>query len=523
MRKEASRKIPEPGALPALEVIDLGRLDYDKALAVQKRLAAERMADEAPDRLLLVEHPPVITMGQTGTTDDLRVAEQMLREKGVPLFHTDRGGRATFHGPGQLVAYPILKLRDKDLHAYLERMLAVVVAVLDAYGLPSELGVRGPGVWVRGGKIASIGMAVRKWVTYHGVALNVNTDLHWFDLIDPCGHPEERMTSMKRELDAALDLHEVSKRYVREFCRVFSFAQPASVRQGCPTRPDWLRVAAVSAAETGRIEQLLTRLHLGTVCQEADCPNIGECFSRGTATFMILGTVCTRGCRYCAVAKGLPDSVDPEEPEHVGEAVASLGIRHAVITSVTRDDLPDGGADQFVRTIGAVRERCPDVSVEVLVPDFAGSEPALGRVCDARPDVFNHNIETVRRLFPTVRPRASYDLSLQVLARAASQGLAVKSGLMLGLGETGAEINDTLTELKAAGCRYLTLGQYLAPSPAHAPIDRYVSPKEFEHWAETARAMGFASVASGPLVRSSYRAEAMVPTRSAQPVCENAT
>ncbi len=523
MRKEASPTAPFAAHEPSiLEVIDLGRLDYDRAYAIQRRLVEERIKDAAPDRLLLVEHPPVITMGRSAGDSDLLVGETALRDKGVPLVRTDRGGKATFHGPGQLVAYPILKLRDKDLHAYLERLLGVVAAVLEAYGLSPELGVRGPGVWVGGAKIASVGMAVRKWVTYHGVALNVNTDLHWFNLINPCGYAEERMTSMKKALGVEMDYQAVSECFVREFCRAFSCRPSAEKREGPGTRPVWLRVPAPDSRTFDRMEQLLSRLRLGTVCQEANCPNMGECFTRGTSTFMILGTVCTRACRYCAVAKGVPQPPDPDEPARVAQAVAILGIRHAVITSVTRDDLADGGADQFVRIVAAIREQCPRVSVEVLVPDFGGCEEALSRVCDARPDVFNHNIEVVRRLFSQVRPKARYGRSLRVLRQAADAGLPAKSGLMLGLGETAREIEETLADLRNAGCRYLTLGQYLAPSKDHAPIDRYVSPAEFAHWAQKARAMGFFDVASGPLVRSSYRAEDMAPERGKGCLCGEA-
>jgi lipoic acid synthetase len=254
----------------------------------------------------------------------------------------------------------------------------------------------------------------------------------------------------------------------------------------------------------------LERLQLATVCQSAHCPNQGECFDRGSATFMILGTRCTRRCRFCAVDKGIPHAPDAREPKRVARAVQQLGLTHAVITSVTRDDLPDGGAAQFAGTIQQIRQQCPGVSVEVLVPDFNGAIPALDTVCAARPDVFNHNLETVPRLYAKVRPLADYRRSLGILSTAAGRGLMAKSGLMLGLGETKNEIKKTLMDLKYAGCMLLTLGQYLAPSQDHVPVARYVPPQEFEMWAEIARGMGFTSVAAGPLVRSSYRAEEMM-------------
>jgi len=269
-----------------------------------------------------------------------------------------------------------------------------------------------------------------------------------------------------------------------------------------------LRLPAKEAYEP--VEQMVARLRLSTVCQSAHCPNIGECFSRGTATFMILGRRCTRSCRFCVVEKGDPERVDPTESDRVAEAVFDLGLSHAVITSVTRDDLGDGGADQFVKTIAGIRRTCSGTAVEVLVPDFTGSRSAIGSVCHAGPDVFNHNIETVPRLYPGVRPQARFQRSLAVLSMAASHGIPVKSGLMLGLGESTEEINFTLGELRRAGCDYLTIGQYLAPSSNHVPVARYVPPEEFEKWAEISRSLGFKGVSAGPLVRSSYRADEML-------------
>lgn len=509
-----------------LEIIRLGRLDYGAALELQKERAAARMADNAPDALFLVEHPPVLTQGRSGEDADVLAGDAELRRRGVEVFHVERGGKATFHGPGQLVAYPVLLLRERDLHAYMDRLLEVTAAVLRQWGLAPRAGVHGPGLWVNGAKIASVGIAVRKWVTFHGVALNVTTDLDHFGLINPCGHAGEVMTSMQRELTrlgrTAPSLAEAATRFAENFRAVFGYAEatysgpdfdaaernatPESLSsQGLP-RPQWLRVRAPSAGETAAVEGLLERLELETVCQRAECPNMGECFGAGTATFMILGAVCTRGCRYCAVEKGAPQPPDADEPARVARAVRDLGLRHAVITSVTRDDLPDGGAEHFVRTVAAVRHLCPETEVEILVPDFGGQAEPLLAVCAAQPTVFNHNIETVRRLFPAIRPKAGYDRSLEVLRRAAGQKLEVKSGLMLGLGETEEEIRRTLCDLYEAGCRHVTLGQYLAPSRAHVPVARYVTPEEFARWEEAASTLGFHGVASGPLVRSSYRA-----------------
>jgi len=496
--------------LQEIQIIDWGVLDYGQALARQHQLVTERINGHSPDRLVLVEHPPVVTIGRSGSLNDLRIAKEALSQKGVALQKVDRGGRATFHGPGQLVVYPIVKVSDKDLHAFLKRLLDTLADVLRGCRLIPEFKNGKPGLWVNGAKIASVGLAVKKWVTYHGIALNVCMDPGWFDLIVPCGQPDEKITSMDREMGARVDLSDVKKRFVDRFCSQHHYTACEQLNGRPRQRPQWLVLPATDLKALDHMEKRLARLHLATVCQSAHCPNQGECFQQGTATFMILGTRCTRRCRFCAVDKGAPHAADDGEPKRVAMAVQQLGLTHAVVTSVTRDDLPDGGAGQFAGTIQQIRKQCPGVSVEVLVPDFNGAIPALDTVCAARPDVFNHNIETVPRLYARIRPEAKYRRSLGVLAYAAGKGFMVKSGLMLGLGETENEIKKTLMDLKYAGCMSLTLGQYLAPSKAHVPVTRYVQPEEFEMWAKTARGMGFTSVASGPLVRSSYRAGEMM-------------
>ena len=493
-----------------IQIIDWGVLDYGRALARQHQMVAERINGHSPDRLVLVEHPPVVTLGRSGSLNDLCIAKEALNRKGVALQKVDRGGRATFHGPGQLVVYPIVKVSDKDLHAFLKRLLDTIADVLRSYRLVIEFKKGKPGVWVSGAKIASVGLAVRKWVTYHGIALNVGTDPRWFDLIVPCGQPGEKITSMDREMGGPVDISDVKKRFAANFCIRHHYTACQKIITKPSGRPQWLVISATDLKAADRMEKRLERLQLATVCQSAHCPNQGECFDRGTASFMILGTRCTRRCRFCAVDKGAPYAPDDGEPKRVAMAVQQLGLTHAVVTSVTRDDLPDGGAGHFARTIQQIRKQCPGVSVEVLVPDFSGAIPALDTVCVVRPDVFNHNIETVPRLYAKVRPVADYRRSLGVLSYAVGKGLMAKSGLMLGLGETENEIKKTLMDLKYAGCMLLTLGQYLAPSKDHVPVARYVPPEEFEMWAETARSMGFVSVAAGPLVRSSYRAGQML-------------
>ena len=273
-------------------------------------------------------------------------------------------------------------------------------------------------------------------------------------------------------------------------------------------RPDWLRAPAPVGDNYRQLKSLIERLDLHTVCESAACPNVGECWNHGTATFMILGNVCTRRCGFCAVRKGAPLEVDYDEPRRVAEAVAAMGLRFAVITSVNRDDRKDGGAELFALTIRAIRERVPGCGIEVLVPDFQGSHAAMETVMEAAPDVLNHNTETVPRLYRQVRLGARYERSLDMLAYAKriAPRTPAKSGLMLGLGETAAEVLSVMRDLRAHGVDILTLGQYLRPSPQHLPIVRYVPPAEFDEFRRAGDAMGFAHVEAGPLVRSSYHA-----------------
>jgi lipoic acid synthetase len=271
--------------------------------------------------------------------------------------------------------------------------------------------------------------------------------------------------------------------------------------------PEWLRVRLPGGDNYAELKGLMRGERLHTVCEEARCPNLAECWGRRTATFMILGDVCTRSCGFCAVKTGRPTWLDPDEPRRVAEAVRQLGLRHVVVTSVNRDELEDGGAATFARTIAAIREAVPGCAVEVLIPDFRGDRAALERVTGARPDVLAHNTETVPRLHPTVRPQARYERSLEVIQRAKSAGMRTKSGLMLGLGERREELHAVLGDLVASGCDVLTLGQYLQPTRAHLPVHEYLRPEVFAELKAEAEALGFAHVESGPLVRSSYHAD----------------
>ncbi len=274
-------------------------------------------------------------------------------------------------------------------------------------------------------------------------------------------------------------------------------------------RPDWLKVRLPTGPTYEKLRRLMRSKELHTVCEEAHCPNMAECWGAGTATFMILGDTCTRSCGFCAVKSGRPGVVDAEEPRRVGEAVAQMGLGHAVVTSVNRDELPDGGAEIFAETIREIRRQSPDTTVEVLIPDFVGRPESLDAVLAARPEILNHNVETVPRLYPRVRPQARYERSLEVLRRTKERApeLVCKSGIMVGLGETNDEVVATMRDIAAQGTDILTVGQYLRPSPMHLPIERYWTPSEFDQLRDAGMTMGFRHVEAGPLVRSSYHAE----------------
>jgi len=484
-----------------VHLIHMGRVPYRHALRLMQRMADARRRGEMGDTLLLVEHPPVITMGCAGGSEDLRASSGYLRQLGIQVIQTERGGRMTYHGLGQLVAYPILKLPNDDLHDYLWRLEQVALNVLAEWGIAAERAERHPGVWVGRDKIVAVGVAVQDRVTTHGLALNVDLDLTHFQLIVPCGLVNRGVTSMRAVLNHPVAMEAVERSFVAAFSRVFE-------REVAPRRAPgvWL-VAPAPQEQTASVERLVTDLSLHTVCQEAACPNMGECWAHGTATFMLLGDVCTRHCRFCNVTPGRPLPPDPDEPAHVAEAAARLKLQHVVLTSVTRDDLPDGGASQFALSVQAIRRRLPGAAVEVLVPDFNGSLAALGTVADAKPDVFNHNVETVERLSDRVRAKAEYRRSLAVLAWAKQRGLTTKSGLMVGLGETCGEVIETMRDLRRAGCDVLTIGQYLQPTSHQLEVADHVHPVVFAWYRDLGQTLGFQSVLADPLVRSSYHAE----------------
>jgi lipoic acid synthetase len=406
----------------------------------------------------------------------------------------------------------------------------VVIATLRGFGIEGCRRAGLTGVWARAGdrwaKVASLGVRIARGVSYHGIALNVMDCSDGFRWIVPCGLAGESVTSMESLGESRPRVEEVADAVREQFglhlgitWRKVAFGAITSAADGGALieqlegqalrgarKPEWLRVKLPGGARFAQVREVLGRGGLHTVCESARCPNQHECWNAGTATFLILGNHCTRDCRFCAVAGGPVAAVDPGEAEEVARAAQRLGLSHVVVTSVTRDDLPDGGAGAFVATLRRVRERLPGATVEVLIPDFAGDTEALDRVLAEQPDVLNHNIETVPRLYPVVRAGADLRRSLGILQRAAAAGLRTKSGLMVGLGEGDREILEVLRELRRTGCDRLTIGQYLQPTRAQLPVQRYATPAQFADWRRQALDLGFVRVESGPLVRSSYRA-----------------
>jgi lipoyl synthase len=543
-----------------LRVRWLGRVPYHEAHALQRSLHA-RSQD---DYVLFLEHPHVFTLGVRGDPAHVLVDPASV---GATMVRTDRGGDVTYHGPGQVVAYPIVTvpMGHEAIPGHVHAVEQVVIDTLTEFGLHSGRQDGYPGVWVdpegaEPRKICAIGVRVSRGRSMHGLALNVNPDMSWFERIIPCGLTDKAVTSLAAEgIDAPVaDVVDVLARHAARHWapdgrvdrqdvdiarRRFSVSVPATpetaepgerVRAGERVRPGpglrirlrqagvdpdgglalaerkpaWLRVPARMGDDFLALRHTMRDLDLVTVCEEAGCPNIFECWADGTATFMINGERCTRACGFCLVDTRHPLAMDPEEPERVAAAVERLGLAHAVVTAVARDDLIDGGASRFVATIAAIRRRCPATAVEVLVPDCKGSEQSIDALIGAAPDIFNHNLETVARLQRAVRPSAGYARSLGVLARAKAAGLTVKSGLILGMGETESEVVGALADLRGAGADIVTLGQYLRPSASHLPVARWWSPEEFDRLREVGEAMGFAHVQSSPLTRSSYHARA---------------
>ncbi len=464
--------------MKSLRVRWLGMVPYAEAEALQR--AIHEHADT--DYLLLQEHPHVYTLGSSAKP------EHILREPasvGAALVQADRGGDVTYHGPGQLVGYPIISLAEwkagqRDVVAYVRKLEDVLIKVCADFGIEAGRSEGYTGVWVGDEKIAAIGVRVARRRTRHGFALNVDPDLSMFDHIVPCGIRDRGVTSMARLLGRPVDMHAVVDRVVARFGETFAcdvaerqdiaWTRPtlradAETAGGIaialtPKRPEWMRVRARFDDGYLELKKLARGLDLHTVCEEAGCPNIYECWSDRTATFMINGDRCTRACGFCQVDTRKPLELDAGEPQRVADAVAALGLAHAVITCVARDDLADGGASNFAATVDAIRATSPGTAVELLISDCKGDAASLATIFDARPDVLNHNLETVARLQRAVRPSAGYARSLALLGRARAAGLVTKSGLILGMGETEAEVRAAMADLRAVGVR----------DPHHRPV-----------------------------------------------------
>jgi len=529
-----------------LRVRWIGRVAYREALELQTAL----FENGTESHLLLVEHPHVFTHGPRAELDkNLRCDPAVV---GADFVAVKRGGDITYHGPGQLVGYPILNI-DNAIGAS-QHVCEVEQLVIDTL---REIGVAGAGrmegyagVWLDVGtervrKISAIGVRLAHGRTMHGFALNIDPDMTFMrEHIVPCGIGEFPVTSLREEgfdvdMKTVVDIvarlaaekwgdgsgerqdvawvhrPEDLSRFSRgegpgEPVRLLGRLADAGVEAGLDItdrKPEWLRPRVNIGEDVLRIKRTLADLDLVTVCEEAGCPNLSECWKDGTATFMVLGERCTRACGFCLVDTRKPEPPASDEPARVAEAVERMGLSYAVLTMVARDDLADGGFAHVAECVRVIRERNPHTKVETLVSDAKGEASSIDSLVAARPDVFNHNIETVARLQRAVRPSAGYARSLGVLSRAKSAGLVVKSGLVLGMGETVEEVDGCLADLAGIGVDIVTIGQYLRPTSHHLPVARWIHPDEFARWKNLGESLGIGHVESSPLTRSSYHAK----------------
>jgi lipoic acid synthetase len=534
-----------------LRVRWLGKVPYREALAVQEAL----FANGRDDHLLLVEHPHVFTHGPRA---DLSV-NVLVDPSSVDaeLVSVKRGGDVTYHGPGQLVGYPIVNVPNSlGASDHVCAIQRVIVASLSELGV-ADVGCLDdyPGVWVgvsgaNPRKICAIGVRLARrrraddqhcGRTMHGFALNVSPDMRYLrDYIVPCGIADRPVTSLAEEgVDVTLEVvadvvarhaaaawgggvverQDVAWKHRPDDLSAFSRGEgpgavvrrlaQVGVADGlaiATRKPEWLRPKVVHGPEVISLKKTVRDHGLVTVCEEAGCPNLSDCWADGTATFMVLGERCTRACGFCLVDTRKPEPLADDEPARVAAAVASMGLAHTVLTMVARDDLPDGGMAHIARCVEAIRDRCPGTRVETLISDAKGDASSLDLLFAVRPDVLNHNIETVARLQRAVRPSAGYARSLSVLARGKAAELTVKSGLIVGMGETSDEVVGCLADLAGVGVDIVTIGQYLRPTTHHLPVARWVEPAEFDEWKRVGEAMGIGHVEASPLTRSSYHA-----------------
>ena len=531
----------------------LGRVSYEEGWDLQRAIWEGRTSGRTgDDYLLLLEHPHTYTVGRNGDGSNLTISEDLLSDIGARMLDVDRGGDITYHGPGQLVGYPIVSVPTVtdgfDVVGHVRRIEQILISTLEDLGVEAWTESGLTGVWTDKGKVAAIGVRVSRGVSMHGFAINVNPQMEYFSHIVPCGIADRPVTSVTELLGrtvsveevvakllphvSALSGHDESETQLGAFTRgtatrtfevdrmvdagVFSQQLvdevPVMIRgllAGEPEKPSWMKVRVdMGDPKFMELKKLNRELDLNTVCEEAGCPNIYECWTSGTSTLMLLGDTCTRACSFCDVNTGRPGAVDEEEPVRAAEAIAEMDLNYAVLTSVNRDDLDDGGATVFARTIDEIHARLPECDVEVLIPDFKGETEPLDIVLRAKPAVLNHNTETVLRLQRDIRTAANYARSLTLLARAkcASPAAATKSGLIVGMGETDDEIVGALADLNAVGVDVVTIGQYLRPTAGHRKIDRYVHPDVFDEYKIAGESFGISHVESGPLVRSSYHA-----------------
>lgn len=483
-----------------MEVKKLGLIGYKEAYTLQLELLAKRKTGDIPDTLLLLEHPPIITLGRSGDKKNI------INPGNMEVLEIDRGGDVTCHFPGQIVGYPImdLKNRGKDVHAYLKDLEEVIIEFLKLYKVNGERKKGFTGVYVKNEKICSIGVGVKSWISYHGFAVNIESNTSCFDGVVPCGIPQMKVTSLEKQLNKKLNKNDVLDNIILSFNKVFALSAVKSL--GTPLKK---KVSLLESKDEDTIRRIIKEKKLNTVCVSAVCPNINECFKSKAVTFMLLGDVCTRNCRFCGVKKGEILKPDVLEPKKIAEAVSELGLRYVVLTSVTRDDLEDGGAGIFAGAVTEIKKDNPGVKVEVLISDLKGDEAALRIIVESKPEVLAHNVEIVPSLYSKIRPEAVYARSLKLLkkAKAMDRSIKTKSGLMLGLGEKKEEVVEVLKDLRKAGVDIVTIGQYLSPDRACVPVVRHLASEEFEDYKKTAESMGFSGVASGTFVRSSYNAE----------------
>ena len=534
-----------------LRVRWLGRVPYREALAVQQALFEH--GDQ--QHLLLLEHDHVFTYGpHADLVANLRCDPSTV---GADFVAVKRGGDITYHGPGQLVGYPILSLPNAK--GSLEHVRSVEQLLIDTL---TELGVSDvgrlaeyPGVWVDATganprKIAAIGVRLARGRTMHGFALNLTTDMAYMrEHIVACGIADRPVTSLVEEgvtstmqevvdvvarlaaqrwAGGAIERQDVAWHRRPQDLAPFSRGEgpgdrvaglprsharlaAAGVNEGLSIerrKPEWLRPKVQHGPEVMQLKKTIRDLDLVTVCEDAGCPNLSDCWADGTATFMVLGERCTRACGFCLVDTSRPEPPALDEPTRVAEAVVRMGLDHTVLTMVARDDLVDGGMAHVAACVDAVRRRCPGARVETLISDAKGDLRSLQLLFDARPDVLNHNVETVARLQRAARPSAGYARSLSVLANAKAAGLVTKSSLMVGVGETDEEVVGCLADLAGIGCDIVTIGQYLRPTSHHLPVARWVDPDEFRRWKQIGESLGIGHVEASPLTRSSYHAKA---------------